>query len=40
MLDFVYIAGTVVFFALMLGYVNFCRSLGGATRAEEPRHDA
>jgi hypothetical protein len=40
MLDVVYIAGTVAFFALMLAYVKFCRGLGGATSTEEPRHDA
>lgn len=40
MLDLVYIAGTIAFFALMLGYVNICRCLGGTTHTDEPRHDA
>ena len=40
MLDLVYIAGTVAFFALMLAYVKVCRILGGSTTVEEPGHDA
>ena len=28
MLDLAYVAGTVAFFALMLGYVAFCARLG------------
>jgi hypothetical protein len=40
MLDFLYIAGTVAFFALMLLYVKFCRSLGGTNEPEAPRHDS
>jgi hypothetical protein len=39
MLDLIYIAGTVAFFALMLLYVKFCRSLSGANEPEGPRHD-
>ncbi|MFI5244279.1 MAG: hypothetical protein ACHQQR_03570 [Gemmatimonadales bacterium] len=40
MLDLLYIAGTVAFFALMLLYVRFCVSLAGRNEAEETRHDA
>jgi hypothetical protein len=40
MLDLLYIAGTVAFFALMLLYVRFCRSLAGRNDAEDTRHDA
>jgi hypothetical protein len=40
MLDFVYIAGSIVFFAVMLLYVRFCLSLAGRSDAEETRHDA
>ena len=40
MLDILYIAGTIAFFALMLLYVHFFRRLGGAAEAEETRHDA
>jgi hypothetical protein len=40
MLDVLYIAGTVAFFALMLLYVRFCLSLSGRSESEEPRHDA
>ena len=39
MLDFLYIAGTVAFFALMLLYVRFCLSLSARSDAEETRHD-
>ncbi len=39
MLDLLYIAGTVAFFALMLLYVKFCLSLEGKTDVEETRHD-
>ncbi len=28
MLDFAYIVGTLLFFALMLGYVRLCEALG------------
>jgi hypothetical protein len=28
MLDLAYVAGTLAFFALMLGYVSFCARLG------------
>lgn len=40
MLDLLYIAGTIAFFALMVWYVRFCLKLSGTTDAEEPRHDA
>ena len=40
MLDVLYIAGTVAFFALMLLYVKFCLSLAGTRDSEESRHDA
>jgi hypothetical protein len=39
MLDFLYIAGTIAFFALMLLYVRFCLSLSGNRDAEETHHD-
>jgi hypothetical protein len=35
MLDFAYVAGTIVFFALMLAYVRGCAALG--KEAEEER---
>ena len=34
MLDFAYLAGTIAFFALMLGYVWFCARLGAAGAAD------
>jgi len=41
MIDLLYLAGTVAFFAAMLGYVGACARLGrGAAheeRADEPR---
>ena len=40
MLDLLYIAGTVAFFALMLLYVRFCRSLEGTDSAEDTHHDS
>jgi hypothetical protein len=40
MLDFLYIAGTVAFFGLMLLYVRFCLGLSGNRDAEDTRHDA
>jgi hypothetical protein len=40
MLDLLYIAGTVAFFALMLLYVRFCLSLEGGKDVEGERHDA
>lgn len=30
MIDLLYIAGTFAFFALMLGYVSFCKRIGRA----------
>ena len=40
MLDLLYIAGTIAFFALMLLYVRFCLRLAGKNEAQETRHDA
>ncbi len=40
MLDILYIAGSVAFFAIMLAYVRFCLSLAGKPDAEGTRHDA
>ncbi|MHB8838341.1 MAG: hypothetical protein ACYC7F_05250 [Gemmatimonadaceae bacterium] len=34
MIDIAYLAGTVLFFALMLGYVRACERLGRASAAE------
>jgi hypothetical protein len=34
MVDFLYIAGTVAFFALMSGYVAFCARLGRSSEAD------
>jgi hypothetical protein len=34
MIDLLYLAGTVVFFALMLAYVAFCERLGQASDAD------
>ena len=39
MLDILYIAGTIAFFALMLLYVHFFRRLGESAEAKEARHD-
>jgi len=33
MIDLVYVAGTIAFFALMLGYVSLCANLG---KSESP----
>ena len=38
--DILYLAGTVAFFALMLGYVAFCDRLGRAHGVTESDHDA
>jgi hypothetical protein len=35
MLDIVYVAGTVLFFLLMIGYVAACARLGGAGQEEQ-----
>jgi hypothetical protein len=35
MIDFLYIAGTILFFALMLGYVSGCNRLGKSGSANE-----
>ena len=34
MLDFAYVAGTIVFFALMLAYVRGCAALGKESEQE------
>jgi len=38
-IDLAYIAGTVLFFALMLGYTRACDRLGRASAAETSRSD-
>jgi len=38
-IDLAYIAGTVLFFALMLGYAHACDRLGRASAAETSRSD-
>jgi hypothetical protein len=35
MIDLVYVAGTVAFFALMIGYVRICETLGKSQQTEE-----
>jgi hypothetical protein len=40
MLDLVYVAGTIAFFAVMLLYVRFCERVGGGRENEESRRDA
>jgi hypothetical protein len=35
MIDLVYVAGTVAFFALMIGYVRVCAALGKSQQTEE-----
>ena len=40
MLDILYVAGAIAFFAVMLLYVHFFRRLGGSAEATEERHDA
>ena len=37
MLDLVYVVGTIVFFALMVGYVRGCAALGKDEGEEEHR---
>ena len=37
MIDLVYVAGTIAFFAVMIGYVRVCASLGKSQQTEE--HD-
>jgi hypothetical protein len=39
MLDFLYVAGTIAFFAAMLLYVRACQRLGRAGGAGETHHD-
>jgi hypothetical protein len=38
-IDLAYIAGTVVFFVLMLGYARACERLGRTSEAETSRSD-
>ena len=40
MIDLLYIAGTLAFFALMLAYVAACARLGRANGAEAAEDDA
>jgi hypothetical protein len=35
MLDFLYVAGTIAFFGLMIAYVRACESLGARHDADE-----
>ncbi|HEY5491126.1 MAG TPA: hypothetical protein VIK25_08010 [Gemmatimonadaceae bacterium] len=37
MIDLAYLAGSVLFFALMLGYVRACERLGRTSSAESTR---
>ena len=39
MIDIAYLAGTVLFFALMLGYTRACERLGRASAADTSRSD-
>lgn len=39
MIDVLYVAGTVLFFALMLGYVAACNRLGRGADVERARED-
>ena len=39
MIDLAYLAGTVLFFALMLGYTRVCERLGRASASETSRND-
>lgn len=36
MLDLIYVAGTILFFALMLAYVRGCEALGKRAAADVP----
>jgi len=36
MFDLLYAAGTIAFFALMIGYVRACESLGARREHDEP----
>jgi hypothetical protein len=38
-IDLAYLAGSVLFFALMLGYVRVCERLGRTATAETTRQD-
>jgi hypothetical protein len=38
--DMLYIAGTIAFFALMLGYVAACARLGRMQEARETEHES
>ena len=39
MIDVLYVAGTVLFFALMLGYVAACNRLGRSADTERAKED-
>jgi hypothetical protein len=39
MIDFLYVTGTVAFFALMLGYLRVCERLGCPAAADTGRGD-
>ena len=39
MIDLLYVAGTLAFFALMIGYVAACARLGGTQEVKENGHD-
>jgi len=39
MMDLIYVAATVAFFALMIGYVAACARLGRANEVTEIDHD-
>jgi len=38
--DMLYLAGTIAFFALMLGYVSACARLGRTQGAKETDHES
>jgi hypothetical protein len=40
MVDLLYLAGTVAFFALMLAYIAFCERLGRASDADTATSEA
>ncbi len=40
MIDVVYLAGSVLFFALMVGYAAACNRLGRAATVDQAREDA
>jgi|PersoiStandDraft_1058852.scaffolds.fasta_scaffold371142_1 hypothetical protein len=40
MIDIIYVAGSVAFFALMVGYVAACERLGRTQEIEERDHES